>query len=53
MGAVRGGGEHSGLSTGPVGVFAYTYRTALRAVVIGIALAGLRAGRAPDRRVDR
>ena len=27
-----------GVSTGPVGVFAYTYRTALRAVVIGVAL---------------
>jgi hypothetical protein len=26
------------VSTGPVGVFAYTYRTALRSVVIGIAL---------------
>jgi len=38
IGAVRGGGEHLGLSTGPVGAFAYTYRTALRAVVIGIAL---------------
>ena len=37
IGAVRGG-EHLGLSTGPVGAFAYTYRTALRAVVIGIAL---------------
>ena len=37
-GFVRGGGERVGVSTGPVGVFAYTYRTALRAVVIGIAL---------------
>ena len=34
--AVRGGGERAGLNTGPVGVFAYTYRTALRAAVIGI-----------------
>jgi hypothetical protein len=38
MAFVRGGGERVGVSTGPVGVFAYTYRTALRSVVIGIAL---------------
>jgi hypothetical protein len=38
MSFIRGGGERVGVSTGPVGVFAYTYRTALRAVVIGIAL---------------
>ena len=36
--AIRGGGDRMGVSTGPVGVFAYTYRTALRAVVIGVAL---------------
>jgi hypothetical protein len=36
--AIRGGGDRVGISTGPVGVFAYTYRTALRAVVIGVAL---------------
>ena len=38
IGAVRGGGERVGINTGPVGVFVHTYRTALRAVVIGIAL---------------
>ena len=38
MSFIRGGGERVGVSTGPVGVFAHTYRTALRAVVIGIAL---------------
>jgi hypothetical protein len=38
MAGIRGGGERVGVSTGPVGVFAYTYRTALRAGVIGIAL---------------
>jgi hypothetical protein len=38
MSWVRGGGERVGVSTGPVGVFAHTYRTALRSVVIGIAL---------------
>jgi hypothetical protein len=36
MSAVRGGGERAGLTTGPVGVFAHTYRTALRCAVIGI-----------------
>jgi hypothetical protein len=38
MSFIRGGGERVGVSTGPVGVFAHTYRTALRAVVIGTAL---------------
>ena len=38
MSFIRGGGERVGVSTGPVGVFAHTYRTALRSVVIGIAL---------------
>jgi hypothetical protein len=38
MGFIRGGGDRVGISTGPVGVFAHTYRTGLRAVVIGIAL---------------
>jgi hypothetical protein len=38
MSMIRGGGERVGVSTGPVGVFAHTYRTALRSVVIGIAL---------------
>jgi hypothetical protein len=38
MSFIRGGGERVGVSTGPVGVFAHTYRTALRAVVIGLAL---------------
>jgi hypothetical protein len=38
MSFVRGGGERVGVSTGPVGVFAHTYRTALRSGIIGIAL---------------
>jgi hypothetical protein len=38
MSAVRGGGERAGLNTGRVGVFAYTYRTALRSAVIGIGI---------------
>jgi hypothetical protein len=38
MSFVRGGGERVGVTTGPVGVFAHTYRTVLRSVIIGIAL---------------
>jgi hypothetical protein len=36
--AVRGGGDRIGVNTGPVGVWVYRYRTALRAVVIGSAV---------------
>lgn len=37
-GAVRGGAEHVGVTTGPVGVFVYRYRVPIRAVVIGSGL---------------
>jgi hypothetical protein len=33
--AVRGGGDRIGVNTGPVGRWVYSYRTALRSVVIG------------------
>lgn len=36
--AVRGGAGHAGLNTGPVGAFAYTYRTTVRALVVGVAV---------------
>jgi hypothetical protein len=36
--AIRHGGEHVGLDTGPVGAFLYQYRTLCRAAVIGVAL---------------
>jgi len=36
--AIRGGGEHLGIQTGPVGRFVHAYLTALRGVVIGVAL---------------
>jgi hypothetical protein len=35
---LRGGAEHVGLNTGPVGAFCYRYKTALRGIVIGIAV---------------
>src|SRR4051794_30975280 len=35
--AVQSGGDRVGVSTGPVGRFVYTYRSALRTLVIGIA----------------
>jgi hypothetical protein len=38
VGWLRGGAEHAGLNTGPVGAFVYTWRTALRAVVVGVAV---------------
>jgi len=36
--AVRGGGDRIGVNTGPVGVWVYHYRTALRSVVLGSAV---------------
>jgi len=36
--AIRQGGEHYGLNTGPFGVFLYQHRTLLRSVVLGGAL---------------
>jgi LPXTG-motif cell wall-anchored protein len=34
---VRGGAEHAGLNTGPVGAFVYRWKTPLRGTVVGIA----------------
>lgn len=36
--AIRHGGEHVGLDTGPVGAWLFRYRTLCRAVVVGVAL---------------
>lgn len=37
IGWVRGGAEHAGLDTGPVGAWVYRWKTVLRAAVIGLA----------------
>ena len=36
--AIRGGTEHVGLNTGPVGAFFFQYKNALRGVAIGVAV---------------
>ena len=38
VGWLRGGAEHAGLNTGPVGSFVYTWRTALRSTIVGVAV---------------
>ena len=38
VGWLRGGAEHAGLNTGPVGSFVYTWRTALRSAIVGVAV---------------
>jgi hypothetical protein len=38
VGWLRGGAEHAGLNTGPVGSFVYTWRTVLRWVIAGVAV---------------
>jgi hypothetical protein len=37
-GAVRGGAEHVGLNTGPVGAFCFRYKSLIRGAVIGVAV---------------
>ena len=36
--AIRGGTEHVGLNTGPVGAFFFHYKNALRGTAIGVAV---------------
>ncbi len=50
--AIRGGTEHVGLNTGPVGAFFFQYKNALRGVGHRRRCPGLRAGQSPDRVVD-
>jgi hypothetical protein len=38
VGWLRGGAEHAGLNTGPVGSFVYTWRTVIRATIVGVAV---------------
>ena len=47
--AIRGGTEHVGLNTGPVGAFFFRYKNALRGMAIGVAVLVYVAGQSPDR----
>ncbi|MFL6134598.1 MAG: hypothetical protein ACJ72A_17470 [Nocardioidaceae bacterium] len=38
MGSLRGGAEHAGLNTGPVGAFVYRSRSVIRSSVVGVAV---------------
>jgi len=38
MGSLRGGAEHAGLNTGPVGAFVYRSRSIIRSSVVGVAV---------------